>query len=116
MRRVVDAAAEHGGALPVTPVPALLGRDGRPAPAVVAVQTPQAFRARDLLAAHRQARADGFVGTDTAACLERYADLTVVGVPSDTANLKVTWPEDVALAAELVAAGRSPLVDDAAAT
>ncbi|KQT92299.1 4-diphosphocytidyl-2C-methyl-D-erythritol kinase [Marmoricola sp. Leaf446] len=105
-RAVVEAAVEHGGALPVTRVPALLGRDGRPAPDVVAVQTPQAFRAPDLLAAHRQARADGFVGTDTAACLERYTELTVVGVPSDTGNLKVTWPEDLALAAELVAAGR----------
>lgn len=105
-RAVVDTAAEHGGALPVTRVPALLGRDGRPAPAVVAVQTPQAFRAGDLLDAHRQARDEGFVGTDTAACLEHYTDLVVVGVESDTANLKVTWAEDVALAAELVAAGR----------
>ncbi|WP_445258338.1 IspD/TarI family cytidylyltransferase [Nocardioides aurantiacus] len=101
-RAVVDAAVEHGGALPVTRLPALLGRDGRPAPEVVAVQTPQAFRAADLLDAHRRAQAEGFVGTDTAACLERYTDLVVVGVGSDTANLKVTWPEDVALAAELV--------------
>ena len=30
-------------------------------------------------------------------------------VGSDTANLKGTWPEDVALAAELVASGRSPI-------
>jgi 2-C-methyl-D-erythritol 4-phosphate cytidylyltransferase len=108
-RSVLDAAAEHGGALPVTAVPALLRRDGRPGPRVVAVQTPQAFRARDLLQAHRRARAEGFVGTDTAACLERFTDLTIVGVPSDAGNLKVTYPEDVARAAELVAAGRSPV-------
>lgn len=107
-RTVVDTAAEHGGALPVTPVPALLGRDGRATAPLVAVQTPQAFRAPDLLDAHRRAHDEGFVGTDTAACLERYTDLAVVGVPSDGTNLKVTWPEDVALAAELVAAGRSP--------
>ena len=66
------------------------------------MQTPQAFRARDLLAAYRQADADGFVGTDTAACLERYADVAIAGVPSTTANLKVTFPEDIALADALL--------------
>ena len=65
---------------------------------LVGVQTPQAFAARALLGAYRQADADGFVGTDTAACLERYADIVVAGVPSTTANLKVTFAEDVALA------------------
>jgi 2-C-methyl-D-erythritol 4-phosphate cytidylyltransferase len=68
------------------------------------VQTPQAFRAVELLEAHRWAAADGFVGTDTAACLERYADVSVVGVPSTSANLKVTFPEDVALAEALLRA------------
>ena len=47
-------------------------------------------------------RRTGFVGTDTAACLERYADVVVVGVPSTAANLKVTFPEDVALAESLL--------------
>ncbi len=83
--------------------PQLSHADGSLAPGgLVAVQTPQAFRAGDLLAAYRQADADGFVGTDTAACLERYADVSIAGVPSTTANLKVTFPEDVALAEELV--------------
>lgn len=107
-REVIDAAAEHGGAIPTVPTPQLLRRDGRLAPrGLVGVQTPQAFRAAELLAAHRRADADGFVGTDTAACLERYADLTVVGVPSTATNLKVTFPEDVRLAEELVSRSRS---------
>ncbi len=48
--------------------------DGSRAPDdLVAVQTPQAFGARALLSAYDAAAADGFTGTDTAACLERYA-------------------------------------------
>jgi 2-C-methyl-D-erythritol 4-phosphate cytidylyltransferase len=77
-------------------------RDGSLAPGgLVGVQTPQAFRAAELLGAYRQADAEGFVGTDTAACLERYTDLAVHGVPSTAANLKVTFPEDLELAERL---------------
>ncbi len=106
-RAVIDAAAEHGGAIPVLPTPRLSHRDGSLAPrGLVGVQTPQAFRARELLIAHRHAAAEGFVGTDTAACLERYADVAVVGVPSTAANLKVTFPEDVPLAETLLSRSR----------
>ncbi len=102
-RAVIDTAAEHGGAIPVLPTPRLSHRDGSVAPAdLVGVQTPQAFRARELLGAHRRAAAEGFVGTDTAACLERYGDIALVGVPSTAANLKVTFPEDVEQAETLL--------------
>jgi 2-C-methyl-D-erythritol 4-phosphate cytidylyltransferase len=100
---VVAAAAEHGGALPVVEVPQLSHRDGRRVDAgLVAVQTPQAFDARTLLSAYTSAERDGFTGTDTASCLERYSDVVVVGVPSSASNLKVTFPEDVALAEALL--------------
>ncbi len=106
-RAVIDAADEHGGAIPVVATPQLSRRDGSVAAAgLVGVQTPQAFRAESLLAAYRRADADGFVGTDTAACLEEYADVTVVGVPSTAANLKVTFPEDLILAERLVSRRR----------
>jgi 2-C-methyl-D-erythritol 4-phosphate cytidylyltransferase len=95
---VLAAARAHGGAIPVVPAPALLGPDG----AVVglgAVQTPQAFDAQRLLAAYAAADAEGFSGTDTAACLERYApDLRIAAVPSSPRNLKVTWPDDLVVA------------------
>jgi 2-C-methyl-D-erythritol 4-phosphate cytidylyltransferase len=105
---VLAAAHEHGGAIPVVATPRLSHRDGSAAPAgLVGVQTPQAFRARPLLEAYRQARADGFVGTDTAACLEQYAEVTVVGVPSTARNLKVTFPEDLDLAEQLLSAAPS---------
>lgn len=105
-RAVVDAAARHGGALPVTRPSGVVGRDGRSAPVVAAVQTPQAFRAEPLLAAYRQAAQVRFTGTDTASCLERFGfldgPLELVGVPSGPDNLKVTFPEDLALAEELL--------------
>ena len=66
------------------------------------MQTPQAFRARDLLEAYRRAEADGFVGTDTGSCLERYAGIAIRGVASTAANLKVTFPEDIGLAEALL--------------
>ncbi len=47
---------------------------------------------------------DGYESTDTAACFERYADLPVVAVRGGAANLKVTFPEDVAVAERLVQA------------
>lgn len=102
-RAVIDSAARHGGAIPVVESPHLSHLDGSLAPPrLVAVQTPQAFRARELLGAYRQAEADGFVGTDTAACLERYTDVAIAGVPSTAANLKVTFPEDLGLAEALL--------------
>jgi 2-C-methyl-D-erythritol 4-phosphate cytidylyltransferase len=102
-RAVIDAAVEHGGAIPVVESPQLSRADGALAPrGLVGVQTPQAFRARDLLEAYRRAEADGFLGTDTAACLERYTGVRIAGVASTPANLKVTFPEDLGLAEALL--------------
>lgn len=60
-----------------------------------AVQTPQAFRRSVLLAAHRQAEADGFFATDDAMLLERAGEKVQL-VPGEEMNLKVTTPEDLA--------------------
>lgn len=95
---VVAAARLQGGAIPTVAIDHVLGTDE----AVVAVQTPQAFRAEALLAAYRQADAEGFRGTDTAACVERFSELTIAAVPSTPVNLKVTYPEDLAVAEQLV--------------
>lgn len=102
-RAVIDTALEHGGAIPVQQMPQLSHRSGPlAAGGLVAVQTPQAFRATELLAAHRRADAEEYVGTDTASVLERYSDITVLGVPSTAGNLKVTFPEDLELAETLL--------------
>jgi len=104
IERTLAAARETGAAVPGVPVKDTIktvddgGRvletpeRGR----LRAVQTPQAFRADLLLRAHRQAEADGFLGTDDAVLVER------LGVPvrvaeGDPRNVKVTTPDDLAL-------------------
>jgi len=100
----IDVAREVGGAIPVVPMTAVADRSGlRPHAGVVGVQTPPAFRAAELLAAHAAAAADGFEGTDTAACLAAYTDVRIAAVPSSPLNLKVTFAEDLAAAEALLA-------------
>jgi len=64
-------------------------------------QTPQVFRREALLDSYRRARTDGFTSTDDAALLERYGYRVRV-VEGETANLKVTFPEDLAMAEALL--------------
>jgi 2-C-methyl-D-erythritol 4-phosphate cytidylyltransferase len=106
-RAVIDVAARDGAAVPAVPAGRLNNVDGSLAPdGLVAVQTPQAFAAGPLLAAYDAADADRFVGTDTAACLERYADLAIRPVDGERWNLKITFAGDLRLAEELAVAHR----------
>ena len=99
---VVETARESGGAVPMAPVTRLVHDDLTPVTdSVGGVQTPQAFRAAPLLAAYRAAAREGFEGTDTSACVAAYGDVVVTAVAGSALNLKVTFPEDVALAEEL---------------
>ncbi len=66
----------------------------------VAVQTPQAFRADVLRAAH----AAGADATDDATLVEA-AGATVTMVAGDSLNLKITEPHDLAVAEVLLSAG-----------
>jgi 2-C-methyl-D-erythritol 4-phosphate cytidylyltransferase len=70
-------------------------------------QTPQAFRTGPLRRAHERARADGIEVTDDAMLLERIG-IDIAIVPGDERNLKVTTPDDLALAEALLSAQRSP--------
>ncbi|TFI60286.1 bifunctional 2-C-methyl-D-erythritol 4-phosphate cytidylyltransferase/2-C-methyl-D-erythritol 2,4-cyclodiphosphate synthase [Sphingomonas parva] len=94
---VAAAADRSGGAVPVLPVvdtlaraDAFLGetvsRDG-----LVRVQTPQAFRFSDILAAHR--RWTGGAATDDAQ-IARAAGVAIETVPGDRALEKLTYEED----------------------
>ncbi len=62
-----------------------------------AAQTPQVFRTGLLREALEKAAADGFCGTDDAQLVERLG-VAVRVVEGDPGNLKVTDPEDLALA------------------
>jgi 2-C-methyl-D-erythritol 4-phosphate cytidylyltransferase len=112
---VIAAAVEHGGAIPVRRQGNLAALDGSDPPTrdVVVVQTPQAFLAKPLLEAYRRAAEDGFVGTDTASCMERYTDLTVSCVEGDARNIKITFPDDLFLAERLLAKADFDLSDRA---
>ena len=70
---------------------------------LVVVQTPQAFRAAMLRAAH----AGAAVETDDAALVEAHGG-TVVIVPGETRNLKITVAGDLELAQALLDTGTSP--------
>lgn len=103
---VLGAARATGGAVPglwrgdlAPAAPDGSGLAG-PAPgALVAVQTPQAFRAAPLLAAYEEAARCGFVGTDTASCMERFApEVPIRWVPGDERNIKITYAHDLLVA------------------
>lgn len=100
LERVVDTAAEVGGAVPGLPIAEPLYRVEQsrasllPRSSLRRVQTPQAFRARELLDSYRAAAADGFEGVDTAETVERYGRLAVAVVGGEARNIKVTFVED----------------------
>ena len=102
-RSVATAALIHGGALPAIEVDqneidlVLSQRIAR-------VQTPQAFRATELLAAYIQAEKEQFAGTDTAACMERYfPEIKSLAVPGEVTNIKITYPHDFVIAERVIA-------------
>ena len=96
-----SVAPESVAAVPDAGFRALAG----PATAgLVAVQTPQGFRAAPLLAAYEEADRCGFAGTDTASCVQRFApQLPIRAIPGEQRNIKVTYPHDVVLADRVLA-------------
>jgi 2-C-methyl-D-erythritol 4-phosphate cytidylyltransferase len=64
-------------------------------------QTPQAFLRKVLLECHFRARSEGFFATDDAMLLERYGYRVGV-VMGEPTNIKITYPEDLALAQKLL--------------
>ena len=67
-------------------------------------QTPQVFRFPVIWQAHQAARKAGYIGTDDAELVERLG-LPVAVVPGSPYNIKITTPEDLALAKAILASG-----------
>ncbi|MFQ5621985.1 MAG: bifunctional 2-C-methyl-D-erythritol 4-phosphate cytidylyltransferase/2-C-methyl-D-erythritol 2,4-cyclodiphosphate synthase [Paracoccaceae bacterium] len=95
---VIEAALEHGAAFPALPVVDALWRreNGTIVPGpdrapLLRAQTPQAFRYRDILRAHRAAAAPA----DDDVALARAAGISVVPVAGSEDNFKITTPEDM---------------------
>ena len=106
---VLAAAARDGAATAALPVSETVkrGEDGwvretLDRGSLHRIQTPQAFKRALLLRAHDAAMQEGFRGTDDAMLVERLGERVRL-VAGDPSNLKVTVPEDLALAEALLA-------------
>jgi 2-C-methyl-D-erythritol 4-phosphate cytidylyltransferase/2-C-methyl-D-erythritol 2,4-cyclodiphosphate synthase len=111
---VADAAREHGAAIPVLPVTDSLNRlDGAwiagvaPREGVGRAQTPQGAR-RELLLAAVDGYADGPETFGDEAELLARAGTSVLAVPGEATNLKVTHRADLRLARALAEGGAGP--------
>jgi 2-C-methyl-D-erythritol 4-phosphate cytidylyltransferase len=99
---IADGAANHGGAIPTIALDAR-EMDSTREESVARVQTPQGFKAQPLLAAYEKSVEEGFVGTDTAACMEKFfPEVKILAVPGDVFNFKITYPQDLAIAERLL--------------
>jgi len=100
---IAEAAHRHGGAIPTIAVDAR-EMDAARSDTVVRVQTPQGFVAQQLLEAYNSAAIDGFAGTDTAACMEKYfPTVKTMSITADVSNVKITYPQDLAIAEHVLA-------------
>lgn len=105
---IETAGAGVDGVIPVVAVPDTLKRlEGdeivgtEPRGALGAAQTPQAFRAPALRAAHERALGAGLDFTDDAAVLE-WAGARVLAIPGEPRNFKITTEDDLARADALL--------------
>jgi 2-C-methyl-D-erythritol 4-phosphate cytidylyltransferase / 2-C-methyl-D-erythritol 2,4-cyclodiphosphate synthase len=111
--RVLNAAWEHGAAVPGLPATETIQRASSsgyvlptpPREELYAIQTPQAFHAGILRSALKQADEAGFLGTDESSVV-RWAGHPVMVVPGSPDNIKITRPLDLEIA-ELLISKRS---------
>ncbi len=108
IRRVIEAAKVHGAAIPALPVTDTIKEvSGGMVQATLdrtllqAVQTPQVFRRELLLAAYEQAGKGREQATDDAFLVEALGQPVNV-VPGEAANLKITHPQDILRAIQIL--------------
>ena len=112
IQRVVEAARQHGAAVPGIPsvdtvkqVEQQIIRGTIPRERIVLAQTPQAFRFNLIREAFARAEADGFYGSDESSLVERL-DHTVTVLMGSDRNIKITKPSDLPLARLYIAQER----------
>lgn len=118
IRRVVSAIDEKSGALPALPVsdtlksaPAGLVEATIPRDGLHAAQTPQGFPYLTLLDAHEKAHAAGRTDFTDDAAIAEWAGMPVKVVAGSPDNIKITWPRDIDMANQRLAAERSNYPD-----
>jgi len=105
IRRAYDHASVHGSAIPAAPVTDSVRREegGMNSPvdrsSLRLIQTPQVFRAALLLEAYKQDYRESF--TDDASVVES-AGSKVSLISGEQYNIKITHPEDLAIAEALL--------------
>lgn len=67
---------------------------------LINIQTPQAFSFELIKKAHRKAKEDNYFGTDECSLVER-SGFPITFVEADSSNIKVTTPEDIAVAKKI---------------
>lgn len=108
IERTIDAAAEHGAAIAAVPATDTVKRAGTdrlvrgtlPRGEIFLAQTPQAFRVDVLQLA--LARVDASVEATDEAMLVELAGHPVAIVDGDVRNIKITTPDDVAIAERML--------------
>ena len=66
------------------------------------IQTPQSAPTHLLKLAHEKAKVEQFLGTDEASLIERYTNIPVHIVKGSYRNIKLTTPEDLLIAEQLL--------------
>ena len=109
IRRVIEGARHHGGAVLGLPAQDTLQRVGEAGlirqtlerQDIWQIQTPQAFQAPLLWRAFVEAYSRNYYGTDEASLVEELQHPVVV-IPGSPLNLKITTPEDLQMAEALL--------------
>ena len=97
IERVAEAARLHGAAVPCVPPKDTIRHETEGTldrSRLYCVQTPQGFAWSVIWNAYRQAAEDGFLGTDDAGLAERIGQRVEL-VEGESANIKITLPEDL---------------------
>jgi 2-C-methyl-D-erythritol 4-phosphate cytidylyltransferase / 2-C-methyl-D-erythritol 2,4-cyclodiphosphate synthase len=110
MERILKAAWENGAAVPGLPATETIKRKADsghvlptpPREELYAIQTPQAFHAKILRSALKQAAESGFSGTDESSVVQ-WAGHPVIIVEGSSENIKITRPLDLEIAEMLIA-------------
>jgi 2-C-methyl-D-erythritol 4-phosphate cytidylyltransferase len=109
LNRVIDALKVYDAVVPAVPVSdTLIREEANQVDAVLdrvrisGVQTPQGFTKELLTRAHLRARARGFQSSDDGSLVMALGE-TVKTVPGERINIKITYPEDAAVAEAILA-------------
>ena len=110
---VIGALSGGGAVVPVLPAVDTLVRESDGAVDAIldrvhisGVQTPQGFHSALILRAHRSAKAKGFTSSDDGSLVFALGE-KVRTIEGERTNIKITYPEDAAVAEAILGAART---------